>query len=65
MAAAVTGSKTVTRDAAPHLKAATLTTLLGIAVENMTVAQLQSIRDALKRIPGGSTPGALIGSLLG
>jgi hypothetical protein len=48
----------------PGLTAATLTTLLGIAPENMTVAQHKQISDAIKRVPGGGNPAATIGSLI-
>jgi hypothetical protein len=64
MAASVSGSKTVTQQAAPHLSAATLTTLLAIAPENMTVAQFNQIRDAIHRVPGAGNPAALIGALI-
>lgn len=64
MAASVSGSKTVTQAVAPHLSASALTALLAIAVENLTVAQLNQIRDALDRIPKGTAPNSTIGSLL-
>lgn len=63
MSASVSGGKTVTRDVAGHLKAATLTTLLATAVENLTVDQYNSIGDALRRIPRGSVGSKTIGSL--
>ena len=49
---------------APHLPANVLTNLMGIALENMTVAQFYQVYDALKRIPKGHQPTATIGSLL-
>ena len=64
MAASVSGSKTCTATIAPHLTGAVLTTLLATAVENMTVAQLDQIHDALSRLPGGRNAAATIGSLL-
>ena len=64
MAATVTGSKTVTQPAAPHLPASLLTTLLATPIENLTVTQFTQINDALKRIPGGHAPTRTIGSIL-
>jgi len=64
MAATTSGTKTVSNAVAPHLSAATLTTLLGIAVESLTVAQLRQIMDAISRVKGGGVEGATIGSLL-
>lgn len=64
MAASVTGSKTVNNAVSPSLPASTLTTLLATAPENMTIAQLDQLKDAVKRIPGGGNPAATIGSLL-
>ena len=63
MAASVSGSKTVINGVAPHLTAAQLTTLLGIAVENLTVAQFKQIGDALNRV-GIDDPAKTIGALL-
>jgi hypothetical protein len=56
MAITFTGSKTVTTDLAPHLTAAQLTTLLAIAPENMTLAQVRQLEDAASRHPKGSNP---------
>jgi hypothetical protein len=64
MAATVSGSKTVLTAVSPGLPASTLTTLLSIAPENLTVAQLGQLKDAISRIPGGGVPTATIGSLL-
>ena len=64
MAAVVSGSKTVTRDYSPALTGAALTTLLATAIENLTIAQLKQITDALARIPGGSAESTLVGTLL-
>jgi hypothetical protein len=65
MAIVLTGTKTVTRAVAPHLTAAGLTALLATALENLTVAQLKELVDAVERVPGGSKPGATLGSLFG
>jgi hypothetical protein len=64
MAATTSGTKTVTHSIAPHLTAATLTTILATPLENLTVGQLDLITDALSRIPDGETPVRTIGSLL-
>ena len=64
MAASVSGAKTVTVSVAPHLSASALTTLLAIAVENMTVAQFYQVADALNRVSAGHEPTKTIGSLL-
>ncbi|HWD97445.1 MAG TPA: hypothetical protein VG345_00335 [Bryobacteraceae bacterium] len=64
MAVNVTGSKTVTLSVAPHLSAAVLTGLLATPMENLTIAQLDQLRDALNRIAKGATPSSTIGSLL-
>ena len=59
-----TGSKTVTTAVAPHLSAATLTALMAIAPENLTVAQLHQIQEAIGRVEGGGAPDSTIGALL-
>lgn len=64
MAASVSGSKTASKDASPALNAAVLTTLMGIAVENLKVSQLQQIVDALRRVSAGGDPARTVGSLL-
>ncbi len=64
MAATTSGTKTVTTAVAPHLSASTLSTLLAIPLENLTVAQFDQIRDALTRVPKGTAPGSVIGSIL-
>jgi hypothetical protein len=64
MAVVITGSKTVTRNLAPHLPATMLTTLLATPLENLTVGQMEQIRDAIKRLPDGDNPLHTIGSLL-
>jgi hypothetical protein len=63
MAATTSGTKTVTHTIAPHLTAATLTTLLATPIENLTVLQFKELRDALRRVDGGDNPAATIGSL--
>lgn len=64
MAASVSGSKTCSNSPSPQLTAAALTTLLAIAIENLTVAQFKEIGDALSRVPGGEEPTKTIGALL-
>jgi hypothetical protein len=64
MSATTSGTKTVTTAVAPHLSASVLTALLAVPVENLTVAQFYQIEDALKRIPKGTAPGSVIGSIL-
>jgi hypothetical protein len=64
MAAIVTGSKIVKNDLAPHLRATVLTAIMATAVENLTVAQVNQLCDALSRIPKGATPASTVGSLL-
>ena len=63
MAATTSGTKTVTRMIAPHLTAAILTTLLATPIESLTVGQLDTIVDALRRCSGGENPASTIGSL--
>jgi hypothetical protein len=64
MAATTAGTKTVTHALAPHLTATLLTTLLATPIENLTVAQLEQLCDALSRTSKGETPAVTIGSLL-
>jgi hypothetical protein len=64
LAAQVTSSKTVTRDVSPHATAAVLTALMATPVENLTVAQLQMLEDAVRKVPGGHAPGITVGTLL-
>jgi hypothetical protein len=64
MAATTTGTKTVTRSLAPQLSAAMLTALMATALENLTIAQLNQIYDALKRVTDGKNPLRTIGSLI-
>lgn len=64
MAAQVTGGKTVTRGVAPHLSAAVLTALLATPVENLTIAQLEQLRDAVSRVGHGGERSEKIGQLL-
>jgi len=64
MAAILTGTKTCTRDQAPHLTAQTLSALLAIAPEDLSVRQLGMLKDAVSRTPTGSDPNATIGSCL-
>jgi hypothetical protein len=64
MAAVVTGSKTVTQNQSPFLTATLLTSLLATAPENMTIAQLNQLKEATMRVAGGGNPAATIASLL-
>jgi len=64
MAATTSGTKTVTHALAPHLSAAVLTALLATPIENLTVAQLDELRDALSRVAKGEAPATTIGTLL-
>lgn len=64
MAVLLSGTKTVNNAVAPHLSAATLTTILATPVESLTVSQLRQLNDALHRVSGGSASGSTIGSLL-
>ena len=49
MAAEVTGSKTLTSSPTPHLTAAHLTDLFATAPENLTIANLHQLLDAVSR----------------
>ena len=60
----LSGTKTVTRDLAPHLTAAVLTALLATPVEDLTVTQLKDLLDALRRLPHGEEPVQTLGQLL-
>jgi hypothetical protein len=62
--ASVSGGKTVTTDLAPHLTATLLSTLMQTAPENLTVAELNQLGDAIARVKGGHTPDTTLGSLL-
>ena len=65
MAIAISGTKTVTKDSHPGLTAATLTTIMATPVENLTLAQLHHINDALARVSGGHAKAAVtVGSIL-
>lgn len=63
MAIVLTGTKTVNNHVAPHLSATVMTAILATPVENLTVAQVKQLVDALKRIPGGTNPGATLGTI--
>lgn len=62
--ATTSGTKTVTQSQAPHLSATLLTNLLAVAPQNLTVAQLGTLKDALSRVAGGGNPATLLGGLL-
>jgi hypothetical protein len=63
MAAAVSGSKTLTRPAA-DISAAVLTAILATAPENLTVQQLAQLTAAIRGYADASQPAATIGSIL-
>jgi hypothetical protein len=63
MAAITTGSKTVTRDVGPSHTAAQLTAILAIPVENLTIAQLRLLEEAVRKVSSGHEPKATIGGL--
>jgi hypothetical protein len=63
MPAAVTGSKTVLKDVSPQYTAAAMTALLATAPENMTVANVRRLHNALSKVPGGNDPTQLVGTL--
>ncbi|HYK58177.1 MAG TPA: hypothetical protein VEV85_01995 [Bryobacteraceae bacterium] len=46
------------------VSAAYLTTLLATPVENLTVAQLRDLTDALERVSGGEARTGVVGTLL-
>lgn len=66
MSASVSGSKTCTIAPAPHLSATALTNLMAIAPENLTLAQLKQLVDAVSRIGGSNaqTSTTTLGTLL-
>lgn len=63
-AASTSNTKTCTVDLAPHLPANLLTAILGLPVENLTVANLDTLKDAISRVSGGNDPHAKLGALL-
>ncbi len=64
MAIVLTGSIQPSGDAAPHLKAATLTALFALAPEQLTVGQLRQLLDTIERAPGGSHPSDTLGAIV-
>lgn len=62
--ATVSNSKTVSMSVSPALTASLLTALMAIPIEQLTVAQYKQIGDALKRVPNGANPAAVVGALL-
>jgi hypothetical protein len=58
--AVCTGSKTVTTNISPALTASVITNLLAIPVEQLTIAQLDALKDATKRVPYGGTPTSVL-----
>jgi hypothetical protein len=56
---------TVTVTPAPHLPAATLSTILNKQIGSASIAELQAVQDALSRIGGATTnPAATIAAAL-
>jgi hypothetical protein len=64
MAAAVTGSKTITKTVAPHLTPAVIDPILATPIEQCTRAQLETILDAMNRVKSGKDPKSIVGTLL-
>jgi hypothetical protein len=62
--ATTANTKTVTTNVSPALTAVLLTNLLSLAPENMTIAQMKTLLDAVGRGPLGSNPASLIGACL-
>lgn len=62
--ATVSNSKTVSTSVSPALTASVLTALMAIPVEQLTIAQLRQLTDAVKCVPGGGAPSSVIGALL-
>jgi hypothetical protein len=60
MAATVSGSKTCTQSISPNITASVLTSLMGTAPENLTVAQLHVLYDASRKVAAGSNPSATL-----
>jgi hypothetical protein len=63
MAVSVTGTMTLSKDVSPIHDATTLTTLLALSPEQMTVKQFVYLRDATKRIIAGQEPAKLLSTL--
>lgn len=62
MAVSISGTKTVSKDASPTVNASALTTILALAPEQMTVAQLNILHDAVSHV-GNSGQNVTIGTL--
>jgi hypothetical protein len=56
LAAQVTGTKTVTKDASPNATAAVLTALLATPIENLTISQFQMLADVYAKCPAATPP---------
>jgi hypothetical protein len=63
MPASVSGSKTCNNSPMPSLSAASLTTLMSTPLESLTVAELLSLADGLRRIGKGVAPTSTLGSI--
>jgi hypothetical protein len=64
MAASVSGSKIPANNITPHFTAAYMATLFAIAPENMTVAQVKDLHNALQFLAGGNDPTKVVGALV-
>ncbi len=64
MAVSVTGTMTLSTDVSPIHDATTLTTLLGKSPEQLTVAQLNYLGEAIKRAPKGEHPSSTLATIL-
>jgi hypothetical protein len=64
MPASTSGTKTVTKDLGPSHTANQLTTILAMPIENLTIAQLRLLQEALRKVSKGHEPTATIGALL-
>ena len=63
MAAVVTGNKTSSTDINPAMPAATLNTIWATAPENLTVGQVEFLRQAINTRAGGGNQAAVVGPM--
>ena len=64
MSITFTGYMTISRDIDDHYSAATVNALLATAPENLTIANLDKLRNAAHRIQEGENPNVTISTLL-
>lgn len=62
--ATTSSTMTVTRDVSPAMTGAALSALLALPIEQLTTKQLNTIRDAISRVPRGGDPGVTVYDLL-